>query len=787
MTAMKVGPRLLIWLLLGGLLASYVAVRVIPPWQELVRPEGTIVLPGNDEWFHYRQALYTNEHFPRLQRYEDVGRYPQVERVEAVGLWNLTLAGIARGIALGAPSAQAVGWVCLWAPPVGGALALLVLFLVIRVHGSPALGLWLVSWGVLNAAGTFTRTGMGFCDHHVAEMILSLWCLLALLRLLAAGAAARRWWRPAWSAALPFALFLFTWVGAPLYLFLMAGVLALAAILATIAGVRALPVTITGTRLLLGVLVLAGLPAALWPDLVMKPKYFMAALVGAGLAAGALPILGWVLDRASARLGPGWAGLGALSIISAGLVACGLWSTTAAHYAGLLLDRRTPYVAEHAAVNFSSYFQMTGVAGVLALAAPAVGILTGAWKRPGWIVTVAWSMALLLLWYRTWDFDYLAGLHALVLTGAMLGAWASARESAGKTSVPVPALTGMTAVMLLLIWPLRISAFPFVTATWYRERAVLAHAGWQQAMAWLREQPPPPPDFSADLPRGCAGVLVDWSMGNVVNTLGGWPAVAARFPDVGAAAPFWLEAETAVRAAALRGSTVAATVRYVALDARMLGDQMDASLRIAGRNPAEFMSGEPPRFSARWHATLAYRLVVRDGNGLGHFRLVYESPSETFLRQRYDHQGKMLVADSTRLESSGRREEIILAIAAGAWNEDGRKAFDGALVPSVRLFEQVAGARVTGRGLPGEEVEFSLPLHVVTTGRRFTYRQATQCDSEGNFVLNVPYATGPMTRSEVQAVGPARLVAGGRIWPVHIPEQLVQSGAAVRLDQAVLQ
>ena len=216
--------------LLALFLGTHLALRIIPAWPELVQPDGRILFPDNDSWFHHREALYTNAHFPAIQRTEDVSRYPEVERMESSGLWDVTLGGLARLVTLGSASPRAVSWVCLLLPPLAGIGVFLLLFRVSSINAPPAsaLGVWLVAWAVLAPGNTITRTGLGVCDHHAAEMLLSLVCLLAVLRVLRRAEApvstgpALPWWRnPPWIEALPLVIFVFTWEGAPIYLLLL--------------------------------------------------------------------------------------------------------------------------------------------------------------------------------------------------------------------------------------------------------------------------------------------------------------------------------------------------------------------------------------------------------------------------------------------------------------------------------------------------------------------------------------------------------------------------------------
>ncbi|HVU23946.1 MAG TPA: hypothetical protein VHE13_07455 [Opitutus sp.] len=788
--------RARVWLLaavLALLLGGHLALRVVPPWRELVQADGQIVLPENDPWFHYREALYTNAHFPAIQRTEDVSRYPEVERVESSGLWDVTLAGIARVAALGRASPHAVAWVCLLLPPLAGIGVLLLLFRVACVNGPPSLGAWLVAWSVLAPGSTLTRTGLGFCDHHVAEMALSLLCLLAVVRLLrrAYAGPAKRWWQPAWLEALPLVIFLFTWLGAPIYLLLTALVLVAAAVVAVLNDGNARPTVVAGTRFWLAFVIMAGAAAALWPGLVMRRDLFTASLAGAVATAVLLPVLGWALERAARRFGAAKAMAGFVALTAAAL-AIGYFSSADLRTGeGFLLGRKSPLVQENMPVTFGYYFRLTGLAGLIAIAAPAVGIVTGAWKRASWTVTVAWSFGLLMLWYRTWDYDYLGGLHALVLSGCAFGACAAGRTRAGKPALSWPLLATATAIVAVLALMWGIGGGVYAPARVYRERLVLANAGWREAMDWLHRQPPPPaPDFSKKLPRGRAGVLTGWMWGNLANTLGGWPAVSARYLDAEAIEPFFLADESAMRAAPLRGSTVADAVRYVVTDAALLGRYFEGALASSGRKLEDLRAresfadrgGRAGTFETRgpnYRAFLLHRLAMDDGAGLQHFRLVYASAQETFLRQTFDAKLGRVETWSDTIETPAQRVQAAAACAAGFWHEPRGKSYAGHIVPTVQIYEQVAAACVTGRALPGELVAITIPLRARAGRRSLVYRQTATTADNGIYVLTVPYATGPMQHCDVQTDGPAEVSCGTEVRPVAISDEAARAGDTV--------
>jgi len=683
-------------------------------------------------------------------------------------------------------------------------------YLLVRRQGTVALGLWMALWYLLLPGATLSHMTIGVCDHHVVEMLISVLCVFLLHRLVVRERERPLdWWRPAWGAALPLAILQFTWLGGPLFLpiFGLAGLGQVAA--DVLSGAGALPMVRAGARYWIAFFLLTASAGGLVPELLLNPDLWKVTLVGTAGVLIALPMAGWLFTTSRLRLGQRARLALAVGSLALALTLLYAASQSFRDFFSIGLGHKSTLVAENQPVTARFYFLLTGLAGILGLFAPIAGIVFGAWRRPAWWIAVLPSLFFVALWYRTYDYVYQGALHAILLTGYFFGAAPAIDVGGGARCRWWSGSRGLaccTLVVFLCCWPAGWTVPLWMPRSWYEDNAELPGAGWIEAMRWLRTVSPPLPTpmehpVPGDLPRGRVGVLTDWSAGQFVNVLAGRPATSSRYPDGEGIAPFLLQSEDAVRAANLRGSTVAAAVRYVALDPNTIGDYFGAHIATVGLKQADYY-GRGTFVDARGHtmsvptlgpaydAAFATRLLLQDGDGFSHFRLVFESREQSFLRLTFDASGNHLLARATAMRTEALRAEAARVMQVGLWKENGADAYLGHLLAAVKIFEQVEGAKVEGRAPAGAAVTFDLPLRLRTSGRSWHYRQTARADSEGRWKMIVPYATEPVVGTDLEPAAEATIVLGdGLSAPtpgapdrrVKISESAVQNGEIVTL------
>jgi hypothetical protein len=807
-------PRNRVWIRLALLLLLGLALglRIVPAWSLLIPEEGGPPRPvDTDALFHLRHSIHVAENFPDLRRWEDVARYPEFERNDASGLWDLALGTTGRLVALvtGLPPADATAWVAFFAPPLLFALTLLLAFQLLQRLGGSALALVPIGWAVLLPGDTFTRTAAGYCDHHIVEMLVAVWAPLAWIRLLSTESdRAHPWWRPAWTAAAPLIVLHFSWLGAPLHLLLLVLTAGLLTLLAPAAGHDPRLPARACMRLLLAHGLISAAAGLLFPNAILRTSLHLGSLAGIAAALVAFPATAALLAAAQRR----WPGRGALITLSA-LVACFVLAATIWFASPLArravefgLSQKPATVFEHPPVTWRLFFALGGATCALALAAPAILLITGAWRSLATVSALTFALLHIALWARTSDYIYHVALQSALAAGVTL--------VTVRARYPRIAWSLAIACSLLILWgvgPGRWS-YPLVSRQQNASEAIrVQHEGWTQTTAWWRTvpPPPPPPPDTAPVPdalvppRGAIGVLGDWASGNIVNTYTPWPVVNSRYPDAEGLQPLFALSEAEALRSPLRGSTVEQSVRWLVIEPRTFGDYFFAHLATLNRPADAFQIPHQLKTSARdfavralggdYERLLGRRLLTGDGTDLAHFRLVFESPRQVALRHLFQPAGGVWLLQSDRIPPNAL-ETARATLARPSWQEGARIGYRGELHPSVKIFERVRGATLRGRADPGALVRLRLGATARPSGRALALSWSTHADDSGTWHITVPYATADLPAWNTVIPDPAGYVVeiqtpptSLRLTPprprrISVPESAIQSGATLELS-----
>jgi len=246
--------------------------------------------------------------------------------------------------------------------------------------------------------------------------------------------------------------------------------------------------------------------------------------------------------------------------------------------------------------------------------------------------------------------------------------------------------------------------------------------------------------------------------------------------------------------------------RYVTIDYQMATRKFGAITRWSGPPQEEYFTSGTTEysyqgqngtasyttFSDKYEETMLSKLYWDNAQGLEHYRLVHSSEEQRIVAtySRMDPQtgqpgGQTFLNDLGAVGSNRSIQNLFLLRSSEQFVLHERR-----VATSVKTFERVEGADVTGSAPAGSNVTVSLTLNNTQTGSNFTYEQTVQANEDGEFVVTVPYATNDGvspedggTDSVIEADGVYTVnVEGGGITTVAVDESTVLDGDSVEVE-----
>lgn len=777
------------------------------PVRDLIFPDsGRVRLLDTDSYYHLRIARHAMHHFPRLDRADLLDNFPREIRSDAAGLFDLTLAGTALLLNGGDPDDAVLERVCAWMPVFLGAVAVLCLHALARLWHSPGLALWTCAAFVMYPGESLERSVLGDADHHIAEIVLSLGTVMGLCHLLQQRQidSWRRYLCAALVSATPLVLFVFTWTGGALYIAIILGGLWPMLTLEIFHGLD--PRASSIAALAFGGVVLVGVGAVSlgMPTAVLTYVSLYPGLCGAGILAVG-PALYLHAARAFLRRGlsPARVALIALLLSSVPVVAVLAGTAKGRWLCCALLNAKTSLVQENNEVTAASCLSSLGPPWVLALLALPLCVHR-AIRSPealSAVVPATCGVLLGLLWYRSHDYGYQVPALSALLAGLALACLEPVAHKAGFRAHPaiIPTL-----LVTLLVPPLfsRWFRLPWATPAMVQD-LIEIDEGWEQTAEWLRHNTPEPVPLTITSAhkaprRGMDyGIAASWERGNIITALASRPTVWSRYPSI-RAGEWWLTSDEEESLALLcPDCSPAQRVRYMVVDARGVAQKYLSWVLLARRSLESYRKAggfvniqgrrlEPATYGASYDSAISVRLYYNTGNGLSHYRLVYESPRRC--RHFYLHDGVNLLRMAVPLGTPDGIQpfEPARPPLEAAVTPNGIE-YDVSTHPEVKVFEVVPGALLEAPAPPGTIGELRLPLEVRSTGRRFVYSKLAQADARGRLRWIVPYSTDRVSRgTEVRPLDLYRLRLTARAAKGHtVARRVAVSEAQIRSGETV--
>lgn len=711
------------------------AVRVLS-WPDVFH-EGRVHFYGTDAYYHMRRVLYSLANFPATLDFDFYINFPDGARPIWPSFFDSVIAWCLR------PFYQAgyetgIERIAVWIPPLLGAATVLVLyFLAKRYFGFRTAWMAGLLLGILSGHFQFSR--IGFIDHHAAVALVSTMLLASTMNLF------QRFAEPALrpgrtlitALAVGFLLggILLVWPGALLH----AGIVELGLVVflvsrPTSAGARRFALLFA---LIHGVAFLLVLPSGIagpWPQwgrfsaVVLSGfqpwMFFLLAASGCACAA----LWRWVPAGRTVRGRMLQAsGVGALLLAASLIVFPDLLRSAGDPWRWLLkqeafqamVSESLPLFHKHDASR-TAYAELS--LSYLLYPFPILLVLLSLKRRrddlPSLWLLVAWTLGLGVVTLMQRRF-----INSFSIVFALVIAWSIDQAC---TALPRPirrsprrrvAAYGVLAVFLgFLLWPLAETYLPPL-------QSLYSKLGGRPLLSPLL------------LKKRAAYRTALWLRENTPPTSGFFDR--SRRPEYGVLA-FWGMGHL-LEYVGRRPTVINNFGDDLSQENFELGrsffdlDELEAIKILDRFNVAYVVAFFPKTKTAE--PTMLHRLFRDDGCGLAHHRMVFE-------------EGMAL-----------------------------RPGIHVPKQPLFKVFEYVRGARVRGHAPPGVAVIARLDLHT-NLRRRITFETSTKADSEGIYVLQLPYATDgdqPAVRTDAFY----SLEAPGQSAQVAIDEEAVKEGRVV--------
>ena len=350
------------------------------------------------------------------------------------------------------------------------------------------------------------------------------------------------------------------------------------------------------------------------------------------------------------------------------------------------------------------------------------------------------------------------------------------------------------------------------------------------------------PTGAFDYPTGSYGVMSWWDYGHLITVQGERVPHANPFQQNARSAAAFLTAQNESRAmlyldAIAAGespthesdpaelSEAVATsedepgIQYVMIDDAMAagkffaitqwtGPEYDAYIEeeertfVQGRGENRNQQSRTVPVGGDYYDTMLARLYLEDAQGLEQFRLVNESPDYSAVgffgnAQRSTPVGSWTSVSETANENDTSVVEAFQQARRGDFGVPlglGQDIHDPYVASSVKTFERVEGATITGETAAGEQVRATVTMET-ETGRSFDYEQTANV-TDGGFELTVPYPTQETLGPEDGYANASVLATSGynltvldgsgeateEATDVTVPEEAVQTGGTVSVE-----
>ncbi len=756
------------FLLLILLLALAVRLWVFP----VVFSNSDVTLLGADSYYHARRILATVSHFPNALSFDSYIDFPFGAKIGWAPLYDQFIALIAIIIGLGTPSYYTIQATTAIVPLLLGVLTVWLVFLIAEK---------LFDWKTgLLSAGIFAITPshvyvsfIGYADHHVAETLLSTAAYLFFITALKHSQQNKISFSNFKSNTLKnsvfpaltgitLALSIFTWDGAPVFIGLIGIYIIIQFIIDRKFSRNSDYLVLTGgIAFLVSLLIIT--PVAISQGAGFEIYYYLPTLFHVAFLSVFFLLCVLLGAMQKMQFKKWWHHPLLLLIIFAASVSS--------------LEIFSPQFYQ-SVTNGISYLLGGGILATIQEAVPLFNTPAGGFTLYNvWnafalgffiallsfvyfinktirekfpleaVFLIVWTLIVLTLTILQRRFVYLLAVNVAIFSAYFiieaLKPFASVQESKkiisrkklkgqrkGNSSSSTGLITGLILIFILSAPNLMVIKF---MAT---ENVAAPDADIRDSFKWLKDNSPTTSYFESPDKPAEYGVMSWWDYGNWILYISQRPVVANNFQTgIDDAARFLTEPDEKAANEILDKRKV----RFIVTDAQMLKLKFSSIAMLAGKKAEDYYGtsdGTPIRSvnaeNKNFFATMLSRLHVFDGDGLSHYRLIYES-------------------NTTAIKSPD--------------------------IKYVKIFEYVHGATISGKA--NGEVRATVSI-MTNQGRTFVYAQQVTA-MNGRYEIKVPYstqggkyATAPLSDYIIQNANTAKAVS--------VSENDVLEGREVQVD-----
>lgn len=735
----KVLLAILFVLVLSGIARSWVA------YPEVFKADGSVRLLGVDATYHLRQSKHILDNFPYIARWDNQASFPRIKKNGGTGLMNVLIASISKVVFGLDASLNDIALIAVVSTFVIGSLCTLILYLLSGQFLNRRYSILCVFIFLIFPGEFLDKSLLGFADQHVAEVFLLLLSLFALCKYLHVFEKydTRQIITYAFLSSLPFVLLSYTWRGAAIYLPLIAISLVIYITLTIYSGkpVDKLKKVITAYALSTTVMYLT--VHVLTPWLEMSPKgtrWLIFGSAGLGISAWLyLTIVGYFDRVNNKRLAVN----GLVGIVCSVIILL-LFTSQGQAIWSIYFSQRNELITEQTVVNFSEWLQKFGIAGILSILASLVLLPLISAKKISPLILLPFITGILihLIWLATGDFGYLVAPFVALHTSTACF-YISSQKKYSKF-----ALLSIAILAMLMFYPLKLTQKPWLNIDQLHTVKIYS-SGWYNAVSWLGKHTP---DIKWKEKKPDHAVIASWEFGNLIAAYGKKVPVWSRYPSTNI--HHWLtsqseqEAQTWLCKRCKNGQKV----RYAIVDAKSYGDFFAGKARMADRNLQLIKSGDINieggtlpylTFNNVYTQSMVSRLYKYDGQQLQHYRLIYETPEQHLVASRLTRVGEDFELNRFSLpkQEDNSKYNYRQFLDKKVVRIDNSYIYDGEILPTVKIFEIVKGARIAGAAPGGSIIKVELTLFSSTTNREFTYQQVAIANDQNTYELRVPYPT----------------------------------------------